>query len=146
MSSYQYKKTTIPMKFLSWVQHTVPHPWQFCCYCGLFVHVAGHWKLTSAKNSRDRAKPISISEFADYLDVNLSICILVFWLGMRLSQSNHPSGSSDSSGQNEIEVIFVYQSNQAFSNIKGEILRVEFLFCKIITDLDNLHCLTNVCS
>ena len=37
------------------------------------------------------------------------------------SHSSHLSGSSDSSGRNEIEVIFVYQSNQSFSNVKGEI-------------------------
>ena len=35
------------MKFLSWVRHSVPHPWQkFHCYCGLFVQVARHWELT----------------------------------------------------------------------------------------------------
>ena len=51
-----HKKTTIATKFLSWVRHTVPDPWQkFPCYCGLFVYVVGYWKLTSTKNSRDRS-------------------------------------------------------------------------------------------
>ena len=56
MSSHMHKKTTIATKFLSWVRHTVPDPWQkFRCYCGLFVPAIYRWKLSSAKNSRDRA-------------------------------------------------------------------------------------------